>query len=221
MVDPGLLRALPPFRDVSTEALRALAQHATERRYAVNVALFTAGARPAGLHLVVEGRVRVVRGRGHRRHVVHEEVAGGALGEVPVFAGGTYPATAIAAEPTRCVILPADAIAAAARRDPAVAFVFLRRLAERTRHLVDRLDRFAGQAVAGRLAAHLLVRGRAAGGGPFTLGQTQGELAEELGTVREVLVRELRKLRLAGAIVAAGRGRYRIGDARALALLAE
>jgi CRP-like cAMP-binding protein len=140
---------------------------------------------------------------------------------VPVFSGGSYPATAIAAEPARCVLLSAAALRAAVRDQPEVAFLFLRRLAERTRLLVDLVDSLAAQAVVGRLARWMLDRGQADGAPPaITLGRTQAEVAEALGTVREVLVRALRQLRHRGLIEAVGRGRYRIRDAHGLAQLA-
>jgi CRP-like cAMP-binding protein len=50
----------------------------------------------------------------------------------------------------------------------------------------------------------------------FTPGGTQLQIAEELGTVREGVVRALRELRRAGLIEAAGQGRIRVADAAAL-----
>lgn len=222
MIAADRLAALPLFAQIDLAALSVLAARTNERRYELGQVLFAAGSTPTGLLIVVTGRVRVVRGRGDRQHVVHEEGPGGALGEVPVFAGGVYPATAIAAEPTTAFHVAADALMAAARKDPAIALVFLRRLAERTRHLVDRVDRLAAQDVRGRLARFLLERQREAGpGAAFRLGQTQGALAEELGTVREVLVRALRQLREAGIVAAEGGGVYRVVAPDRLAGLAE
>ena len=45
---------------------------------------------------------------------------------------------------------------------------------------------------------------------------TQQQLAEELGTVREVIVRELQALRAAGLVRSIGPGRFEIVDAPAL-----
>jgi CRP/FNR family transcriptional regulator len=222
MVDPESLRKLPLFASLPPAAAAGLAARAVERRFAPGAVLYTAGSTPAGLLVILEGRVRVVRGRGGRQHLVHEEGPGGALGEVPVFSGGAYPATAIAAEPTRCVLLSTAALQATVRDHPDVAFLFLRRLAERTRLLVDRVDGLAGRDVAGRLARLMLERQRTDGASAgITLGRTQAEVAEALGTVREVVVRALRQLRDDGLIEAAGRGRYRIRDAKALTRLAE
>jgi CRP-like cAMP-binding protein len=44
----------------------------------------------------------------------------------------------------------------------------------------------------------------------FSLGMTQSALGEELGTVREVVVRALRGLRQLGAIERVGEGKYRV-----------
>jgi CRP/FNR family transcriptional regulator, dissimilatory nitrate respiration regulator len=151
---------------------------------------------------------------------VHEEGPGGTLGEVPLFDGGGYPATAIARENTRCTVYSARAIAAAMAADPRMGWAMAAALARRVRALVERLDRLAALDVTARLAAVVRVRHAAAHGAAFTLGQTHEDLAEDLGTVREVVVRSLRKLRRRHVIVSAGRGRYRVTDARALDIAA-
>jgi CRP/FNR family transcriptional regulator, dissimilatory nitrate respiration regulator len=217
MIHPDRLTDLPIFEHLPRSVLKTLAHYTVERSFARGQILFSAGSTPHGLLVIIEGRVRVVRGGGDRQHLIHEEGPGGALGEVPVFGGGTYPATAIAAEPTRCLLLFTEALQAAAGADPATALTFLRRLGERTRQLVNRVDSLASRRVNNRLAHLLLQQQHAAGPGvPFTLGRTHTEVAEELGTVREVLVRALRELRLAGVIASAGRGHYQVCDAPAL-----
>ena len=217
MIDCGVLAGLPLLAEIPRPVLAQLAQRAVELRFDPGQVLYTAGTVPAGLFVVVEGRVRVVRGRGDRQHLVHEEGPGGALGEVPVFCGGTYPATAIAAEPTRCLLLLTEALRSATRSSPEAALIFVRRLGERTRHLVSRIDSLASQRVNARLAGLLLDRQRDSGAGiPFGFDRTQMEVAEQLGTVREVLVRALRQLRQAGVIESAGRGQYLVLNEEAL-----
>ena len=112
MLPPDTLA--PLFADTPADGVAARARHAVERSFAPGEGLFLAGAEPRGLHVVLEGRVRVVRARGDRQHVVHTEGAGGTLGEVPLFAGGSYPSTAVAAEPTRCAVLSRDELRRAA-----------------------------------------------------------------------------------------------------------
>jgi CRP-like cAMP-binding protein len=191
-----------------------------ERTFPAGSTLFRAGTEPTGIYVVLSGRVRVVRSRQGRQHVVHTEGPGGTLGEVPFFEGGVLPATAMATEPSRCLVLNGETLRAVMREDPEVAWLFLRRLSARVRVLVERLDRVATQSIHGRLAAFLVTRAETAPAGPFTLGLTQAELAEELGTVREVVVRALARLRDAELIDFAGRGRYVITDRAALVELA-
>lgn len=209
------------FDPLSPKARQVLLAQAVERRFAQDEVLFTAGSPSRGFYVVLDGEVRVLRGRGGRQHVVHVEGKGGTLGEVALFDGGGYPAAAIAAAPTRCLVFTRAAIEAALAADPEVAWFFLRRFATRMRHLIERLDRLAAQSVTSRLAGYLLARARTAETTEVSLGRTQTEIAEELGTVREVLVRSLRFLREEEIIAWTGRGRYRIVDTARLKALAE
>jgi CRP-like cAMP-binding protein len=156
MLDLETLTRAPLVGQLPLAARRVLAVRAVVRRYTVGEALWVAGDQLNSLAIVLEGRVRVVReGRG-RQHVLHSEGPGGTLGEVPLFAGGTAPATALAALPTRCLLLTRDTIEAAIAAEPAVAWLLLGRLAERVRTLVERVDRLALESAVTRLAGVVL-----------------------------------------------------------------
>jgi CRP/FNR family cyclic AMP-dependent transcriptional regulator len=116
--------------------------------------------------------------------------------------------------------------------DPGLAFFFLKRLSNRVQGLVERVDQNTVSSVQTRLARFILQRYETAlaaarsmskkGQRPvFSLGMTQTALAEELGTVREVVVRALRELRQLGAIESAGKGKYRVSDLPIMERLAE
>jgi CRP/FNR family transcriptional regulator len=208
---------LPLFRGLRKDSLRMLAQHGLERSYATGEALFRAGDTPWGVFVVLEGRVRVLRGEAGRQVVVHTEGPGGTLADVPLFAGGVLPATAIAAEPSVCAIFPKEALRAAIASSPDVAFALLGRLAVRVRELVGRLDQISSRSVAARVATYLLRRSSERQSVVLSLGMTQSQLAEELGTVREVIVRELRELRATGIIRPSRGGGVEIVDVARLA----
>jgi CRP/FNR family transcriptional regulator, cyclic AMP receptor protein len=202
-----------------------------ERRFASGEILWSAGDRSEGIALVLEGKVRIVRGSGGRQMVIHSGEAGDTLGEVPFFTGSVYPATAIAGEPTRCLFLTHAAVTRAMAADPGVAMFFLRRLSQRVEGLVERVDQNTVSSVQKRLARFILERSQApviasrsssgkAKRNTFSLGMTQSALAEEIGTVREVVVRALRELRESGAIESVGDGKYRVSDLATLEQLA-
>jgi CRP-like cAMP-binding protein len=216
MVSAELLSGLPLFRDASPQIVSALAKRGVDVRYEPNAVLFLTGAPARGWFIIVEGVVRVVRGSGSRQHVIHTEGPGGTLGEVPLFTQRTHPATGIAAEPTRCVLFDRRALEAAIAEAPGIAFLLAARLAFRAEALVERLHERSATNVQTRVIEFLLARRPARGADTISIGMTQQALAEDLGTVREVVARELRSLVRRGWIESLGGGRYRIRDLKAL-----
>ena len=88
------------------------------------------------------------------------------------------------------------------------------------RSLVERLRSQTLGDVRSRLAASLLGQATHAGGTVADVRSSQSEWAEDLGTVREALARELKAFKDAGLIEQLGRGRYRILQAEELESLA-
>ena len=217
MLDDRLLGRIPAFAALPAPARIALARRGVLLSFARGEYLFHAGDAPRGLFLVLDGKVRVINERDGRRHLVHEDTAGATLGEVPLIQGGGYPASAIAATATRCALFSRESIHDAIAASPDVAWFLMRGLAGRIRTLVARLSQVSGPTVRQALAALILER---ATGDAVVLGATQQELAESLGTVREVIARQLTALKRSGAIRTAGRGRIAIADRKKLQQLA-
>lgn len=219
-MDQAFLRSHPLFAHANEAALAALTPQAIRREWRPRQVLFRRGDREVGLILILRGRVRVLRERAGRRQLVHAEGAGGSLGEIPVLDGGAMVATGIASEPTEGIVLHRHSVRAALVEDPVLAWKFLERVAARVRHLADRLEDATFNGVSMRLATVLLERDRLAGGRAVTFGMSQSHLAEELGTVREVIVRELRSLVRKEVLVARGQGRYLVNDLSQLEAIA-
>jgi CRP/FNR family transcriptional regulator, cyclic AMP receptor protein len=221
VIAPDLLRdAVPALRELSTDVLRRVATSATLRRYPARAVLYRVGDPPAALFLVLSGRVRVTRDVDVATHVLHGEGPGGVLGAIPLFGGGPYPGTATAVQTTQCAVLASADVERLLREEPEFARFALRHIAGRAHVLLRRLDELSAYTVTARLAAHLLARANESGGAELTLGMTQGALAEELGTAREVVVRALRGLCDAGALRRTGRSRFAVASAARLRALA-
>ncbi|MEP7345451.1 MAG: Crp/Fnr family transcriptional regulator, partial [Gemmatimonadaceae bacterium] len=170
---------IPLFADMSSSALSLLGARAAFRTAKANTFLFHAGDAAPGLIVVLEGRVRVFREIGGRRAVLHVEGPGGTLGDVPTFAGGTLPASAMALEPTRYLVVPRALLESLVVLDPQLALRLLERMAWRVREVVSRVDRLVFQHVAMRLARYLIVRSeRSRTPNVISLGLTQQELAD-------------------------------------------
>ncbi|MFD1212952.1 Crp/Fnr family transcriptional regulator [Arthrobacter sp. GCM10027362] len=140
---------------------------------------------------------------------------GALMGVVSLFAPHfVMPASAVALTDTALMRLsPARARSAAARELP-VAQVFLRELSERVLGFMAEIPGSAFASVRQRVARHLLDLAAGADDGGQTallvawpgaspelaVRTTQQELAEAVGSVREVVVRILRELREAGVV---------------------
>ncbi len=220
MIDDATLNRIPFAAALTTGARRELAARGVLRRFPAGSVLFRAGDPGAAMYVILDGCVRVLGGLPGRAHVVHTERAGGSLGEVPALDGGPYPATAEAVESTTCIAFTAGALHAAITSEPSLAMIFIARLAGRVRVLVDRIESQAARRLPERLAALILKRHRETGAGEFTIATSQTAVAEELGTVREVVVRMLADMRRDGLIRSAGRSRVAVLDVAALQRLA-
>ena len=205
MIEPSRLEGVELFAGLSPGAIRELSSRGRIQRIAADSTLWRAGTEPRGLFVILAGRVRVTGGGTDRPHRVHLEGPGSTIGEVPLFAGGAYPATAVADADVECAVFTPGALRAAIAADPELAFRLLGNLGHRVRTLIERLDALVLLDVRQRLAAHLSRLHAASGEESVRLPGGQARLAEELGTVREVVVRSLRDLEEAGAIRREGR----------------
>jgi CRP/FNR family transcriptional regulator, cyclic AMP receptor protein len=160
------------------------------------------------LELVVDGLVRVfVTAPDGRSLTVRYARRGSLLGVVSMYATGfRMPAGTQAVIDAELLHLSPDAVRLAAAADFRVAEALLRELADRVVSFVHEIPDGAFTSVRQRLARHLLdlaaQESRVTRGTRprLTVTVSQRDLAEAVGSVREVVVRVLRDLRGSGVI---------------------
>jgi CRP-like cAMP-binding protein len=214
------LASVPYLRALPFAERTALAHACRIRALRRGQTLFEEGAPADGLWLVVSGRVNLVKvsPRG-REQVLHSEGPGATLGEVPVFDGGGYVASAIAADGSRVLFVPRQALLELCRRRPEVSIGVIAVLARRVRGFAALIEDLALRDVTARLARWLRDEARRAGDVEIVLAATREEIAARLGTVRELVSRSLSVLRARRLIEVRG-SRVRIVDAAGLAAAA-
>ena len=221
----ALLQQIPLFSGFDARSLDRLAARCGARDYPAGHLLFTAGEPCRGLYIVESGRVQIYRtSPAGRKQVLHSEGPGRPVAELPLFDGGTYPATAETEIESRLVFMPREDFEALYRDNPDVAQAIIRGLAQRLRHLVQVTETLAFRDVAARLALFLAEYAdqqgmETAGGVEIVLSQTREELSLELGTARESVSRALKQLREKGIIESVGRNHFRIPDMERLRTL--
>jgi len=189
------------FAGLSEGEIQALAQRAVERRFAPDEMLFWEGEPCAGIFLIVEGSVKIFKTSASGREMMLAlETAPSTVAELPLFDGGPYPASVRAVEPTVSLFINKSDFQQVCRQYPDVALKVLAVVGRRLRHLVGVVESMTFGSVTQRLARLLLDASRQAGGDEFDLPLTHQELASRLGTVREVVSRNLARFRAEGLI---------------------
>ena len=201
--------------------LRALAGFAMLREYASGELQFLQGQHAEGFYVIVSGKAKICRyGGDGREQVLHIFGPGDPCGEVPMFQGGNFPASAVADGKLRALYLPRDKFVELGKRMPMLLMKMLAVLSTRLRHFVQLVEDLSLKEVSARLAKHLLdLSARSDGADEVELGTTKATLASRLGTIAETLSRTLSKMQRNGIIRVSGR-RIAILDARALGRLA-
>src|SRR5690242_20412911 len=92
------LRKVAIFADLSEAELQFLAERAVPRDYEAGELVFSEGQPCAGLFIVETGALRIFKSSpSGREQVLSVEGPGSSVAELPVFDGGTYPASTSAA----------------------------------------------------------------------------------------------------------------------------
>jgi CRP-like cAMP-binding protein len=199
-----ILARCPLFAELDDGDLGALAAIAQRRSFEAGATLFLAHDLPEGMHVVVAGVVKVfvLSPETGREIVLTMEYPYATVAELASFDGGPYPAHAQATERTETLFLEAEAFERVLHERPIVTRYLLRRLGSRLRRLVGLIEQLSFQEVVHRLAGYLLERAR--DGAPFTL-ETNAAIAAQVGTVAELVSRNLARLHTSGAITLDGR----------------
>jgi len=195
------LRRVRIFSALSDAELEQVAAHARGRSYAAGQVLFLEGDPCEGMFLISEGKVRIFKtSPTGREMLLTMEQAPASVAEIPVFDGGPYPASAAAVTAATVHLIPREDFSALCRRNPEVGLKVLAVVGKRLRTLVSSLHQITFGSVRQRLAQSLLDLAEQGGGSPIELPETREQLATRLGTVREVLSRNLSRFQSQGFI---------------------
>jgi CRP/FNR family transcriptional regulator len=154
----------------------------------------------------VSGQIRAYRvNHQGREQTIHVERDGATLAEVPMFDDGPYPATAVAELPTQVLFLAKEDVRDFMLRHPQTCLIALQLMAKRLRGHAELVDALALQQVGQRLAHFLLEQcgdrgSNTASGLLVELPLSNEELANRVGSVREVVSRTLSRMENEGFI---------------------
>jgi CRP-like cAMP-binding protein len=205
------LRKTPLFASLTESELRALTARTIRKRFQQGELLFAEGDTCTGLFLVASGKIRIFKlSPSGREQVLAVEGPGSSFAELPVFDGGNYPAAASAVEDAEILFISRKDFQAFCREHPDVALKVIAVVGGRLRRLVGIIEELSFTTVRQRLIALILRLAQAAGtpskeGIRVELLKSHQDLAADLGTVRELVSRNLSRLQAEGFIEVEGR----------------
>jgi CRP/FNR family cyclic AMP-dependent transcriptional regulator len=195
-----VLRKTPLFAGLTEAEMRALCSRVSKRHFNRGESLFNEGDPCSGLFLVASGKIRIFKlSPGGREQVLAIEGPGSSFAELPVFDGGNYPASASAVEDAEVLFVSRKDFQNYCREHPEVALKVIAVVGSRLRRLVGIIEDLSFTTVRQRLISLLLRLAEHAGtstkqGVRVELTKTHQDLAAELGTVRELVSRNLSRL---------------------------
>jgi CRP/FNR family transcriptional regulator len=199
------------FAGLDENELNFLTQHAISRRYGAGEMVFSEGEPCSGMYVVESGHVRIFKSSANgREQVLSIDGPGSSVAELPVFDGGNYPASVVAVDDAALLFVSKADFQTLCLTHPQVALKVLRVVGSRLRRLVGIIEELSFTTVRHRLASLLVRLARQQEirtGKPIevTLPATNQELAAQIGTVRELVSRNLSRLQSQGLIQINGR----------------
>ena len=119
--------------------------------------IFQEGDSGEGFYIVAEGKIKVFKMSFEgKEQILHIYGPGHTFGEVPVFQGKSFPASAMALEASTILFLPRQAFVQQLGKSPALAMNMLADLSRRLREFTVQIENLSLKEVPARLAAYIL-----------------------------------------------------------------
>ena len=202
----AVLKRVPIFSSLTEQEFTFLTSHLLQRKYSAGELIFSEGEACAGLYVVQTGKVRIFKSSASgREQVLSIDGPGSSIAELPVFDGGTYPASAQAMSDSTLLFFSCQDFQSLCVQHPEVALKALKVVGARLRRLVGIIEELSFTTVRHRLIALLVRLGKTEAVRnedrvTLTLPSNNSELAAQIGTVRELVSRNLSRLQAEGLI---------------------
>jgi CRP/FNR family transcriptional regulator, nitrogen oxide reductase regulator len=190
-----VLRRSTIFRRLTPDDRHRLAAVASVRTFEKGGTIFNEGDASDLMYTVVAGRVKVFKSTPRGTDIILEIFGpGDPVGAVAVYESRPYPASAVALEPTTCLLVPRREFFSLLEAYPTMVRGLLVGLTHRIVELTNRIMELSGGRIEARLARFLLKLagdiGQPRNGGTFIgMPLSRQELADMTGTTIETCIR--------------------------------
>lgn len=199
------LEKIPLFRELPEDVSRRYARACFWKDYDQHELVLDIEDESTDVRFVLSGKVRIISRIAVGKEVILDEMSEGEFfGEIAAIDGWPRSANVTTLTRSRICIMPQNLFLEILRESPDIAFIVMKLLADRVRQLNMRLAEHSFLQAKHRLYAELLRLSRPRPGNPDQRSVSpppiQRELAERIGSRREVVSRELNALEKQGHI---------------------
>ncbi|MEN8207450.1 MAG: Crp/Fnr family transcriptional regulator [Pseudomonadota bacterium] len=201
ITDPAWIKAIEHFEPVTVPG---------------GTQAYIAGDECRNFLLLLKGNIRVyASGRGGREIVLYRIQPGEfcILSLVSFLQGSTFPANAVTENQVQALVMDRNVFKRTMKDSPALCDIMMMELSNRFIEIINRVQELAFEPLDLRMSSLLCRRFREEGGA--TIDITHSQLAQELGTTREVASRMLKDLERGNYIILS-RGRVSLHDNEAI-----
>jgi CRP/FNR family transcriptional regulator len=187
-----ILEAFPFFSTLPAQTRSQILGRSVSKTLAHKEVLARDGGECPFLPFVLTGTLRIYKGSEAGREITLYRIERGEsciLSATCILNGGSFPAIAEAEGETEVLLVPAKLLTEHVDSNPDWRRFLFGLYAKRLDEVLSLVDEVAFHHMDARLAAYLL---RNASGRPASVGRTHVQIADELGTSREVVTRILR-----------------------------
>ncbi len=198
---PINLKNIPLFAGLPESDLQAIAKKAVFKTYDKNAIVVTEGEFTKSLYVIISGRIKVYLNDENGKELVLDGKGPGEYFGEMVLDEGPRSASVVATEPSTFAVISTTEFKSVLLKHPEIALIVIKNLIRMARGLDENVRSLAMLDVYGRVSRMLLDLAIERGGKlviPEKL--TQQEMANRVGTSREVINRILRDLTAGGYI---------------------
>lgn len=158
--------------------------------------IFHDGDKGNGLYMVEKGKIKVFKlSFEGKEQILHIYGPGHTFGEVPVFEGKNFPASAMALEKSMIIFLPRNKFVNLIASVPGLGMLLLADLSKRLREFTIQIENLSLKEVPARLAAYILtLSNEQKNEEQVTLPISKAQLSNLIGTTPETVSRIFKKM---------------------------
>ncbi len=196
-----MLANIPLFAGLDAEALNAIEQHCAPRNVRKNTVVIQQGDESSTLYAVLSGRLKVSVADDQGKEVILNTLGeGDYFGELAILGDSPRTANVVTLEDSKLLTISRAAFLELIRAEPDIALGVMRGLTQRVAQLTEQVGRFALGDVYSRVRETLISNAVEEDGQLVTGRFTQSEIAQMVGSSREMVSRLFKDLREGGYI---------------------